>query len=91
MAANVWWLLDGCEFKPKKNSEITELFLSEDYFPLSWTLGQEVQSFQKLEDWAFHQERVTKKKKKKAIIFSLVEFDLRKNSLSSDVIFGCGF
>lgn len=25
------------------------------------------------------------------IILSLVEFDSRKNSLSSDVIFGCGF
>lgn len=26
-----------------------------------------------------------------AIILALVDFDLRKNSLSSDVIFGCGF
>ena len=41
MAANVWWMSDGCGFRPNKNLEITELFLSEE---------ESRSSFQTLED-----------------------------------------
>ena len=48
MAANVWWMSDGCGFRPNKNPEITELFLSEE---------ESRSSFQTLEDSLFHLEK----------------------------------
>lgn len=50
MAANVWRLSEGCGFRPNQSPEISDLFLPEDYFLLSGTLGPQVGSFQKLED-----------------------------------------